>query len=649
MKRLLPLLLVILLVGINHAPLPAQIPLPTSAPASEDYVRARRLGITFISSADHPASEERYRNALVLGAGWNRWPLYWDRIETSPGVFDWSAYDRLVNDDVQHGLGINAILIGRPGFYADGGSISGLREPIFSNVGDVPVEGAAINPANRWATFVYQAVNRYKPGGLLATQLGWEAGAGITIWEAWNEPDLPMFWSGSAEEYARLLKVTYIVTEYAHPESNVVFGGLAYGNPETNNLLADVLDVFQQDPLREQYNWFMDVVAVHNYSYPLRSGLVVQDVHRTLGEHGFDRAVWLNESGVPVWDDYPGPTWTRDDPASRQLRATAQQAAAFVVQSTAYAWLFGADTVFIHQLYDDCGNQAGGTDFPPNNGDLCMADGPCWGDAYGLYRNTRTNGCFSQHPLPGTPRPAAAAYRLLAQVFGTQPFTSADRLDLGSDTVVIEFERPQTDERILVFWNRTLEPLAINIPAAGDSATLHSTDVTGAYSSSTLFPDSERQYVINLPPATRDDYPYLPENEVSAIGGPPFIMIERVNEATPTPENTPTPALPTTVPTTDPRVDSTPPVATMLALPEVSATTFDVLWLGSDDSGIDRFLIWVRVDGGDWLPWIETPRTSAQYTGIGGSTYEFAAWAVDLAGNWSANSELTTQAVTRVE
>ncbi|MFN8376147.1 MAG: hypothetical protein U0694_25145 [Anaerolineae bacterium] len=401
MKHFLTLLLVLLLVVLNPAPLPAQVPLPTSPPISEEYVRARRLGITFISSSDHPASEERYRNALVLGAGWNRWPLYWDRIEVSPGVFDWSAYDRLVNDDVRHGLGINAILIGRPGFYADGGSITGLREPIFSSGADTPSDGATLNPANHWANFVYQAVNRYKPGGVLATQNGWVAGTGITIWEAWNEPDLPMFWSGSPDEYARLLKVTYIVTQYAQPNGYVMFGGLAYGDPDTFNILHDVLEIFAEDPLHQQYNWFMDVVAVHNYSYPLRSGLVVQRVHQTLGEFGFDRAVWLNESGVPVWDDYPGPTWTRSQPEARQLRATSQQAAAFVVQSTAYAWLYGADTVFLHQLYDDCGNQPGGTDFPPNNGEVCAGGGMCWGDAYGLYRNTRTNGCYN--PFPARP------------------------------------------------------------------------------------------------------------------------------------------------------------------------------------------------------------------------------------------------------
>ncbi|PJF25313.1 MAG: hypothetical protein CUN53_13420, partial [Phototrophicales bacterium] len=54
----------------------------TSQPAP---ILSSRLGITFISSLDHPANELRYQRALLLGAGWNRWPLYWDRVERSPG------------------------------------------------------------------------------------------------------------------------------------------------------------------------------------------------------------------------------------------------------------------------------------------------------------------------------------------------------------------------------------------------------------------------------------------------------------------------------------------------------------------------------------------------------------------------------------
>lgn len=633
-------------------------PIPSPIHAQNAYIRSPRLGITFISSIDHPASDHRYDRALLLGAGWNRWPLYWDRVERSPGVFDWNAYDRLVNDDVRHGLQVNAILLGRPAFHAQGGGIVGLNNPIFTDGTDTPGAGKVPNPANPWAVFTYQAVQRYRPGGLLAAQLGWPADWGISVWEAWNEPDLTMFWSASLEDYARLLKITYLVVHTVDPNAKVMFGGLAYGNPDQDDWLAKVLAIFANDPTRTAYNWFMDIVGIHSYSYPRRTYLIIRRARENLARYGLSRPIWLNESGVPVWDDYPGPTWTRNEPASRVLRATMNQQAAYVVENTVYAWAAGAEVVFFHQLYDDCGNQPGGTDFPPHNGELCTGGALCAGDAHGLYRNDRGEACFSQHPLPGTPRPSAAAFYRLAQIFGTIPFENPQIQDPDGGGVLISFDRPSTGERIVVMWNRVLAGEKLDIPAMGNQAELYSIDNQDWELSPT-----DGKYEIGLPAATRDDYPYLPAGQISAIGGSPLIMIERVepgriNPALPqfgdAPISEPIPAIgpastPIPRPTVDPAFDTTPPVPNMTPLATASPASFMVNWSATDDSGIDHYLIWVRVDSGNWSPWLETSETQAEYSGVPGSTYEFAVWAVDLAGNWSLNTELTPQAITRVE
>jgi hypothetical protein len=87
----------------------------------------------------------------------------------------------------------------------------------------------------------------------------------------------------------------------------------------------------------------------------------------------------------------------------------------------------------------------------------------------------------------------------------------------------------------------------------------------------------------------------------------------------------------------------------MTMLPVVSAPEFTVSWSGQDNSGIASYLVWVRVDGGEWQPWLDTDQTRATYTGTSGSRYEFAVWAVDLAGNWSSNTELAPQTATSVQ
>lgn len=297
------------------------VPAPTSVPAAFGMSRSERLGITFINSAQIHASEARYLNALQLGAGWNRYPVYWDKIEREPGQFTWSEYDRLVIADTRHRLRANAVLIGIPSFHRSGSVPAGLNEPIFAHGGDFPRAGEnPINPANPWANFVYQVVQRYKPGGALAQQQGWRGEEGVRVWEVWNEPDLTQFWGGGINAYARLLKTAYIVIKLADPDAQVMFGGLLF--PTEENWLARVLAIFVNDPFAAQNNYYFDIVAVHSYTDPWRSGWLVLYARQTLIAYQLRKPIWLNESGVSVWDDYPGPTWTRT-PDERRNLATA--------------------------------------------------------------------------------------------------------------------------------------------------------------------------------------------------------------------------------------------------------------------------------------------------------------------------------------
>ncbi|GAB4527375.1 MAG: hypothetical protein OHK0046_45110 [Anaerolineae bacterium] len=617
-----------------------------------------RLGIAHISFSTEITPAERYHQALALGAGWNRWPLYWNHVETAPGEFNWSEYDRQVRDDLAFGLNINAILIGVPAFFQEDDVMQGLNAPVFEDGTDVPEPGKALNPDNPWVNFVYAAVKRYKPGGELGLS------EGITVWEVWNEPDLPAFWQGSIREYARLLKISYLTIKFADPDAQVMVGGLLY--PTENNWLAQILNIYARDPMAANHNQFMDIVAIHNYSDPWRSGWLGLYARETLEAYGIERPVWLNETGVAVWDDYPGPVW---EPTSVN-RATRTQQAWFFIQSAAYAWAYDVEKVFYHQLYDDCGDQPAGTNFTPHQGEQCTTDAPCFGDAFGLYRNTSAALCFSWHPEAGTARPVARAYRLVAEIFGAEPFDNGEQVYLDNRVITLTFERPRTGERLMVMWNRTFDPVTLALEAEGNNAELLSLE-----SQQLIMPDDDGFYQIPLPPAEPDNFANLQPLTDAAIGGMPFILIERPGDST---ELTalnlddalnavqaavvaPVAAVPGAVapgtvgtlppvrPTVDPAGDRVPPTAQVLALPPVSPSTFTVRWEGQDNSGIDYYLIWVRINGGEWTPWVETPLTSADYTGVSGNTYEFAAWAVDLAGNWSTNTNLQLQAGTRVE
>jgi hypothetical protein len=649
------------IIGHSSAQIP---PVPTSAPgtlAREDsYIRSDRLGITFISSIDSYNNPDRYRNALILGAGWNRWPLYWDRVETAPNTWDWSAYDNLVEADLRNQLSINAILLGRPEFRADGTTIQAIFEPIFADGKDTPTTGVSINPNNPWAQFVYEAVSRYKPDGILARQRNLRSGQGISVWEIWNEPDLAQFWQGSVNDYARMLKTAYIVIKTVDPSATVLFGALLYATTDT--WLTQVLSIFKDDALSASYNWFMDAVAIHSYDDPWRSAWLALYVRQGLKAYGLERPIWLNESGVSVWNDYPGPVWATNS-ESRIRLATTEQQAYYTIMSTAYAWSEGVDKVFFHQLYDDCGNQPAGTNFPPHNGELCSS-GTCFGDAFGIYRNPADAICYSQHPFANTPRPIATAYRLMAEVFGREDFTNGNVENIDGKITVISFDRPRTEERILVIWNRTFEQITFPLTPISQSATLYTMEGTQP-----IVPADDGYYYFNLDPASDFSFPDVDAKRITAIGGEPIIVIESTGEST-TPigdfviastDHNETALRITIEPTVGalivesiratvaPQDDTTPPTPTMQALPPTSDRIFRVKWGAQDNGEVKSYFVWVRVNNGDWIPWLDTTATQGDYAGESGSLYEFAVWAQDVAENWSLNTELQPMASTRVE
>jgi hypothetical protein len=498
------------------------------------------FGVNFISSAEEPADEQRYANARSTGATWNRWPIYWHTVEAVAGNFNWSSQDANIKADVLQGLNVEAILLGTPAAYTTSsaspteprprnGPLSvdaiqaatpvGLYQPIFSDGTDSPEPGKQINPNNVWARFVYQAVQRYRPGGVLANQLGWPVGAGISHWEIWNEPDLDSFWDSSLEDYARLLKVAYLVIKFVDRRATVIFGGLA--NFQKPNFYGGVLALYAQDPLAPGHGYFHDVLATHNYANSWNSWYHVFRARVTMGNYGVNKPVWLNESGVAAWDDYPGPAWEPD----AWWRATMTEQADFVVQSAFYAAFAGAEAVFHFQLYDDCGNQPEGTDFPPHNGELCGQVPDCAGDANGLFRNPPDALCFTQHPEPETPRPNYTAFRIVTEhLSGVQPLWRArpgGSTPSNGPQEWIAFYRPATQERIVGMWARFGSDETAVLPALADWAYLISPEGITAI----IYP-SNGAYTLVLPRATNQNYPSEPDPSFYQIGGRPYILVE---------------------------------------------------------------------------------------------------------------------------
>jgi hypothetical protein len=603
---------------------------PTQRSQGENGAPA--YGVNFITSAEETADEQKFQNGVSTGAGWDRWPIYWFHVEQAPGAFNWASQDTAAHGDVLHGLKTNAILLGTPEFYRteptspaapagpEGSELSlptpqtgtpvGLYEAIFNDGTDIPGPGKQINPTNVWARFVYETVNRYKPGGVLAQANGWPAGAGITHWEMWNEPDFPFFWDGTVGDYARLLKVGYLAAEQADANAQILFGGLANYHLQPN-FYEDVLAIFDGDPMAAGFNYFHDILATHSYSHAFATWTHVQRAANSQVAHGLNKPIWLNETGVPAWDDYPGPVW---DPSS-PLRATMEEQAAYVVQTTFYAAYAGADAIFHFQLYDACGNQPAGSDFPPHNGELCGDPNypVCAGDANGLFRNPSDAVCFTQHPQPETPRPNYTAYQLLTSHFqGVEPLWWIRPGDpVNGRQEWLAFYRPATNQRMVGMWARFGTDETAVIPATSSSGLLIGSD--GVTQTVTAVGG---HYNIVLPAATNQNAFWDPE--LYMIGGRSYILIE---------------------------TDTLAPQISAYA-PSVSEGPIPLVWSGNDGlgGGVANFDVSVSIDGGTPELWLAgTTSTYAVFPGELFHAYTFYVVARDRAGNGSEPAVLVVQ------
>ena len=567
-----------------------------------------QFGLAFISAPDNSADTARYEGALNVGVHWDRWPLYWHWVAEGGYVGSHEGgehdYDTLILEEIEQGLQPLVILLGTPEDKASSLSLEDLAEadenadsissailppislnqPIFLDGTDDPDEGKEINPDNAWAAFVYATVMRYRPGGTLAQTHNWAEGLGVRHWEVWNEPDYDLFWRGTQAEYARLLEVAYKSIKVADPEATVVLGGIAFY--EKPNWLTEFFRLALQDADQA----YFDVLSIHHYWSIYNSEARLNDIQALLNFYGLSNIpIWVTESGVSVWDDYPATAYEvgPDTP----LRGTMEEQAAYLVQHPALAFYHGVERYFHFMLHDDCG------------------DGPS--SAYGLRQNFSPHAC---NPAQGQARPAYAAYQLVTEKFrNLVPLWRQRTADIDQ----IAFYDPTNQARVLVLWATQGITSTAFITATGSQADLYWIDTASPVEiktqtnrkQETLSPEQE-VYQLVLPPATRQDAT-APDNPDYHIGGRPVVLIEQDNVA---------------------------PRSIVNSLPLTRASTFLVTWQGQDrGSGIASYDLWVGEDDEEFVPWLtDTTSTQAEYQGEAGHTYRFAVRARDRAGNEEA-------------
>ncbi|HEY3109585.1 MAG TPA: hypothetical protein VGL23_12575 [Chloroflexota bacterium] len=438
-----------------------------------------RFGLIWINPPGKVASEIRLGQATALGAKWDRFPLYWNEIQPTPnGPLDFSKVDPIVNADVARGIKVQGILLGAPDWATGGGKLN----------------------LDAWSRFVREAVSRYR--------------GRIVHWEMWNEPDMldgdgkGRYWVWGVESYADLLKAGYRAAKAADGGTTVLMAGLAmpYNN---EGFFGQLLDALARDPSAPSSGWFFDVLPIHVYDraarvYELPLGYLgfpsFAGYHTLMKRRGFDRPVWINELGVPVWDYATG--------QKAPGRATQDEQAAFILQSLAYGLAAGNERIFFSQLYDD---GAGAID--------ARSGQPA--EFFGLISND------------GNARPAYSAYRAAIDMFAGAQL--ATRLNSGR---TIKNRNSKGVEmislwgtgrgRVTVAWNAEGGAAATAaVPAVAPTAQL--LDKFGRLTGSVSAQGGV--FRVTLPPATNNNNfdcftPRGCDSDDYVMGGNPVVLVE---------------------------------------------------------------------------------------------------------------------------
>ena len=440
----------------------------------------------------------------ALGLGWERILFYWREIQPS-GPDDWNTLhvleEWLLEADAQ-GQTVVGLLKNTPQWATDGQLNAGLPRGLYLPVDD---------PGNLWAGYVRKIARYYSVRG-------------VHHWIIWNEPEIEpgVFgyeFAGDAADYARLLKVAWLVMKAEDPAAVIHMAGLTWWhNPQ---YLGELLTEIHADPDAAANDYYFDALSLHIYFDVETVPEIVEEVQTIQGAFGLQKPIWVNETNASPNLD---PDWPVERP---QFQVDLEQQAAFIVQAYALGFSSGVSHMSVYKLLD-----------------INIAPG---GESFGLLRPDKSR------------RPAFYAYQTVIEQLGG--FTATGRTQ-SPRHYEVSFNTPRGLTRVL--WARTAEPVTLSISANG--ATAEQLSMTGE--SMGMLTAENGLYTIDLPAARCE-----PECDIGGI--PVFVLESGVNAAelaTAYPlQHSPTATL-TPLPPTATATETASATATQTSMPSATPT-----------------------------------------------------------------------------
>jgi len=218
---------------------------------------------------DGTSSLARVRRHLLVaresGAKYLRCAFSWNGIEKERGKYDWAFWDSLVNAAEENGIELIPYVAYTPEWAARGTQDFWKQPP---------------RDPRLYADFMNRIAARYR--------------GRIRSWEIWNEPDNKEYWTGTADEFATLVKTAAASIRAADPKAVLVLGGMANGPSE----------FFRRLITGDHIDRYVDIVAAHAYPETWRNGPAedvfqhwIPEMRAMIARDGSGAGLWLNEMG----------------------------------------------------------------------------------------------------------------------------------------------------------------------------------------------------------------------------------------------------------------------------------------------------------------------------------------------------------------
>lgn len=187
---------------LSLALITALLPLCAQAAALPQLVMPEGVGINIHFARGHEKDLD-----LIAAAGIKvvRADFHWDQIEHYQGVYDWSAYDELIENLAKRGLRPLFILAYSNALYEESTPKLWQNTWPYNEIMS-PHRPGSVAAFARWSA---EAARRYRKYNVM--------------WEIWNEPNIK-FWkpTPNVADYARLALATCTAIHAADPGSTVI-------------------------------------------------------------------------------------------------------------------------------------------------------------------------------------------------------------------------------------------------------------------------------------------------------------------------------------------------------------------------------------------------------------------------------------------